>query len=133
MVDLTTDPGRGTANVQLSELQCSWAEDMAAGKEPASWKVAKRLIGEGASGIIVPSFARGRGPICTTLCCGNGDLICLTGFWSMIPADDFRKTNCPGHDVASWSSFDPYLIDSIGDPDISLPPQAASRLMCGSV
>jgi RES domain-containing protein len=62
MVDLTTDPGRGTANVQLSELQCSWAEDMAAGKEPASWKVAKRLIGEGASGIIVPSFARGARP-----------------------------------------------------------------------
>jgi RES domain-containing protein len=62
MVDLTTDPGRDTANVQLSELQCSWAEDMAAGKEPASWKVAKRLIGEGASGIIVPSFARGARP-----------------------------------------------------------------------
>jgi hypothetical protein len=38
------------------------AEDMAAGKEPVSWKVAKRLIGEGASGIIVPSFARGARP-----------------------------------------------------------------------
>jgi RES domain-containing protein len=62
MVDLTTDPGRGAANVQLSELQCSWADDMAAGKEPASWKVAKRLIAEGASGIIVPSFARGARP-----------------------------------------------------------------------
>lgn len=59
IVDLTTNRARGMANVLLSELQCSWAEDMAAGKEPGSWKVARRLIGEGASGILVPSFAHG--------------------------------------------------------------------------
>jgi RES domain-containing protein len=62
IVDLTTDLGRAAARVQASELQCSWAEDMAAGKEPASWKVSKRLIAEGASGILVPSFARGAPP-----------------------------------------------------------------------
>jgi RES domain-containing protein len=46
IVDLTTDPGRSAANVRLSELQCAWAEDMAAGREPASWKVAKRQTSE---------------------------------------------------------------------------------------
>lgn len=62
IVDLTAKSGRRAANVQLSELRCSWAEDMAVGREPASWKIAKRLIGEGTSGIIVPSFARGARP-----------------------------------------------------------------------
>jgi RES domain-containing protein len=62
IVDLTTEPERRAADVQFSELQCSWAEDMATGREPASRKVAKRLIGDGASGIIVPSFARGARP-----------------------------------------------------------------------
>jgi hypothetical protein len=130
IVDLATDPGRSTANVRLLELQCSWAEDMAAGREPASWKIAKRLIGTGTSGLLCLLSRAGLDPICTTLCCGDGDLICLTGFWFTIPADDFRKTNCPGHDVASWSSFDPYLIDPTGDADISLRAWAA-WLMCG--
>jgi RES domain-containing protein len=59
IIDLTTEPGRGAVSVRLSELQCSWAEDVAAGKEPASWKVTARLMEDGASGILVPSFARG--------------------------------------------------------------------------
>jgi RES domain-containing protein len=59
IVDLTTEPERRAADVEFSGLQCSWAEDMAAGREPASWKITTRLIREGASGIIVPSFARG--------------------------------------------------------------------------
>ena len=62
IVDLTTELGRCAASVQLSELQCSWAEDMAVGREPASWKIAKRLIRKSTSGIIVPSFARGARP-----------------------------------------------------------------------
>jgi RES domain-containing protein len=62
IVDLTTDLGRAAAKVQLSELQCAWAEDMAAGREPASWKISERLIAEDASGILVPSFARGARP-----------------------------------------------------------------------
>jgi RES domain-containing protein len=62
IVDLTTDPGRSTVSVRLSELQCSWAADTTAGKEPASWKIAKQLIGAGVSGIIVPSFAHGARP-----------------------------------------------------------------------
>jgi RES domain-containing protein len=41
IADLTTDLGRRSAKVQLPELQCAWAEDMAAGKESASWKIAK--------------------------------------------------------------------------------------------
>jgi RES domain-containing protein len=62
IVDLATEAARASAKVQLSELQCPWADDMAAGREPASWKLATRLIGEGASGILVPSFARGARP-----------------------------------------------------------------------
>ncbi len=38
---------------------CAWRYEMAMGREPASWALAKRLIADGAAGILVPSFANG--------------------------------------------------------------------------
>jgi RES domain-containing protein len=40
-------------------MACAWALDLANGREPASWRIANRLIADGAAGILVPSFAIG--------------------------------------------------------------------------
>lgn len=59
ITDLTTDVARAEAGVTLADLACPWAADLLAGREPASHSVARRLIAEGAAGILVPSFAIG--------------------------------------------------------------------------
>jgi RES domain-containing protein len=40
-------------------MACAWADDLADNREPASWRVARRLVAKGASGVVVPSFANG--------------------------------------------------------------------------
>lgn len=62
IVDLRTNADRKRAGVKLADMACSWFADVAAGQEPASWAVARRLIERGASGILVPSFAVGAEP-----------------------------------------------------------------------
>lgn len=59
IVDLTTNESRKAASVDLAAMACPWALDLAHGREPASWGIAKQLIARGAAGILVPSFARG--------------------------------------------------------------------------
>lgn len=59
IVDLRTNADQAAAAVGLDELSCPWADDLASGREPASWKVAKRLIASNTAGILVPSFANG--------------------------------------------------------------------------
>ncbi|GLS23344.1 hypothetical protein GCM10007874_63640 [Labrys miyagiensis] len=59
IVDLRTDAHRVTAGVDLDDMRCAWAMDLAAGRRPASWGVAETLIKAGAAGILVPSFAVG--------------------------------------------------------------------------
>jgi len=59
IVDLRTDNSRKGADVDLADMACAWALDRANGREPASWRIAKRLIAHGAAGILVPSFAVG--------------------------------------------------------------------------
>lgn len=62
IVDLRTEAERASAGAALAELTCPWALDLAEGREPVSWAVAKRLIAAGAAGILVPSFAIGARP-----------------------------------------------------------------------
>ena len=62
IVNLTTEDSRRTAGVDLVDIACAWALDLANGREPASWGIAKRLIASGAAGILVPSFAIGARP-----------------------------------------------------------------------
>ena len=62
VVDLTSIGSRRKAGVLLKELRCAWRDDMGKGKEPASWKITRDLIGRGASGVLVPSFANHAGP-----------------------------------------------------------------------
>lgn len=59
IVDLRTDRDRVQANVDLQDMACAWANDLAEGREPASWGVARTLAAAGAAGILVPSFANG--------------------------------------------------------------------------
>ena len=58
IVDLSTAESREVAGVELAEMASPWALDRAERRKPASWSLAERLIGEGATGILAPSFAR---------------------------------------------------------------------------
>jgi RES domain-containing protein len=58
VADLRSDEGRSEHGVSLADMACPWFALLAAGKEPPSWAIARRLIGEVVAGILVPSFAR---------------------------------------------------------------------------
>jgi RES domain-containing protein len=59
VADLRTDGSRAIHGTSLTDLQCDWRSYDAQGLEPPSWRIARRLISEGYSGILVPSFAPG--------------------------------------------------------------------------
>lgn len=59
VVDLRWETERRTASVEQEDMACAWFAEAAAGREPASWRLARRLIASGAAGLIAPSFARG--------------------------------------------------------------------------
>jgi RES domain-containing protein len=56
IVDLRTRAGRKSAGVKLADMACAFRLDLSNGREPASWRVAKRLAKKSV-GILVPSFA----------------------------------------------------------------------------
>lgn len=62
IVDLRTDGDRAFAGVALDDLACAWELDLSNHVEPASWRVANKLIANNVAGILVPSFARGARP-----------------------------------------------------------------------
>jgi RES domain-containing protein len=59
IADLRTAESRDEHSVQLEDLACGWFALLAAGKEPPTWEIARRLHREGKAGILVPSFAPG--------------------------------------------------------------------------
>lgn len=62
IADLASPEGRAGEGVELAEMACPWAYDLASGRVPASWDMARRLIARGAAGLLAPSFARGARP-----------------------------------------------------------------------
>jgi RES domain-containing protein len=58
VVDLREEEGR-RAGVGEEEMACAWFAEAASRREPASWRLARRLIAGGAAGLIAPSFVRG--------------------------------------------------------------------------
>jgi RES domain-containing protein len=62
IVDLRTEETRAEEGIALADMECAWANDLADGKTPSSWRVGKGLIARSASGILVPSFATGARP-----------------------------------------------------------------------
>ena len=43
-------------------MAAGWFSFLAEGDEPPSWRIARRLIGEGAAGMLAPSYAPGAPP-----------------------------------------------------------------------
>ena len=62
IADLRTHAGRTRHGVTLADMSCPWAGDLADGRDPPSWAIARRLIAEGGAGVLVPSFALGANP-----------------------------------------------------------------------
>lgn len=62
IADLRTEAGRARLGVEIDDLVCAWGASLAAGREPASWPVVRRLLADGWAGILVPSFANGATP-----------------------------------------------------------------------
>jgi RES domain-containing protein len=62
IADLRTEAGRAEHGVALAELSAAWLSDSLVRSEPASWRIARRLIARGIAGILVPSFAPGATP-----------------------------------------------------------------------
>jgi RES domain-containing protein len=75
VVDLRMPRARKAAGVRIADMACAWARERAEGRQPQSWSIARRLIGAGAAGILVPSFANGARP-------GMANLV----LWSWGPA-----------------------------------------------
>ncbi len=57
IADLRENAGRAEAGVTSEDLSTPWLIDAIAGREPASWRVARKLIAAGFAGAIVSSFA----------------------------------------------------------------------------
>lgn len=59
IVDLRTPAGQNTAGIDIEDMACAWMGFLADGERPPSWSIHDRLVGQGAAGILVPSFAPG--------------------------------------------------------------------------
>ncbi len=59
IVDLRTDEARASRGVAAQDMAAGWFSFVAEGRQPPSWRIAGRLIDEGAAGILVPSYAPG--------------------------------------------------------------------------
>ena len=62
VVELRGEKQLSAAGVSEADVACAWFADAVAGREPASWRLARRLIADGAAGILAPSFVRGATP-----------------------------------------------------------------------
>jgi RES domain-containing protein len=59
VLDLADEGERARLGVSMQDLGCAWALDIAEGREPVSWSIARGLIADGIAGILAPSFANG--------------------------------------------------------------------------
>ncbi len=58
IVDLRTADLRRAAGVAEADMACAWFAEAAARRQPASQRLAKRLMAGGAAGLLAPSYAR---------------------------------------------------------------------------
>jgi len=59
VIDFRSDEERSEARISGEDTVSAWFSDDAAGREPASWRLARNLIASGAAGLIAPSFVSG--------------------------------------------------------------------------
>jgi RES domain-containing protein len=57
VADLRTDAGLAAHGIAPADLACAWLSDALDRREPASWRVARRLMSRGIAGVLVASFA----------------------------------------------------------------------------
>jgi RES domain-containing protein len=62
VIDLRDEEKRHAAGVNQDELACPWFAEAAAGRPPSSWRLARKLIANGAAGLLAPSCVRGATP-----------------------------------------------------------------------
>ena len=62
VVDLSEAQALTDLGIAAGTLACPWEDLASRGKVPPTWEVAKRLMGDGCAGIVVPSFAAGSDP-----------------------------------------------------------------------
>jgi RES domain-containing protein len=58
VIDLRDEEKHSTVGVSQDELACPWFTEAAAGRQPPSWRIARKLIVNGAAGLLAPSFVR---------------------------------------------------------------------------
>ncbi len=58
IADLTDPHERSRLDVDPADLACAWETLVGMGQTPPSWVAAAQLIGAGAAGALVPSYAR---------------------------------------------------------------------------
>ena len=56
IADLRSAKDRARLQISLDDMSCPWFELAAKGREPPSWTIARKLIGAGHAGALVPSF-----------------------------------------------------------------------------
>ena len=59
IVDLRTEADQAAEGITPPEMACGWLLIAKAGGQPPTWALARRLIGRGAAGALIPSFAPG--------------------------------------------------------------------------
>jgi RES domain-containing protein len=62
VIDLRGEKERHAASVGEDEMGCPWFAEAAAGREPASWRLARKLIAGGAAGLLARSYVHGATP-----------------------------------------------------------------------
>ncbi len=59
VIALRDERERSAAGVGMDELACPWFAEAVAGRQPASWRLAGKLIANVAAGLLTQSFVRG--------------------------------------------------------------------------
>jgi RES domain-containing protein len=59
IADLRTEAACAAEGVDFDDLDCPWFALLAAGREPPTWPIVRRLLAAGRAGMLVPSFATG--------------------------------------------------------------------------
>ena len=96
IADLRTARSRNALAVSMLDMQCPWMLHLADGTEPPSWTIARRLMADGFSGVLVPSFAPGASS-------SDGNLVLWR--WSDRPPHQVRVHDPAGRlprSPASW-------------------------------
>jgi RES domain-containing protein len=61
VIDLRTKAQRQSEGVPEEDMVCAWFAEAAAGRDPPSWRLARRLIANGVAGLLAPSYVASAG------------------------------------------------------------------------